>query len=250
MKKRIDMLLVELGLAESRAKAQALVMAGQVYSGETKLDKAGHKISETSELSVRGKALPFVSRGGLKLQHALEVFDFEVTGLVAADFGASTGGFVDCLLQRGAERVVAIDVGRGQLHNKLRQDPRVVNLERTNARHLTENSLAQAVDLVVIDASFIGLEKLLPAAKAVLQGSQGRQKGDVLAMVKPQFQVGRGKVGKGGVVRDEALRQSAINGVSEAGAALGFREVARTDNELEGPKGNREAFLWLSLTPA
>lgn len=240
MKKRIDVLLVERQLAPTRAKAQALVMAGQVYSADTKLEKPGHKIDATLPLEVRGSGLKYVSRGGTKLADALDAFAFDPANLIAADFGASTGGFTDCLLQRGAEKVYAIDVGWGQLHNKLRQDSRVVNMERTNARHL--ESLPDAIDLVVIDASFIGLEKLLPAVARVLREDQTAH---VLAMVKPQFQVGRGAT-QDGVVRDEALRKRAIDDVAEAAGELGFDEQNRVDNKLTGPKGNREAFLWLS----
>ncbi len=239
-KERVDVLLVAQGLVPSRARAQALILAGKVYAPDRRIEKAGEKVSTDLPLEVRGQTLPYVSRGGLKLQDALDAFDYDPAGRVAADFGASTGGFTDCLLQRGATRVYAIDVGWGQLHNKLRQDERVVVMERTNARHLGATDLPESVDLVVIDASFIGLGKLLPAAAAVL-----RSGGDVLAMVKPQFEVGKERVGKGGVVRDEALRVEAIDGVSQAGAALGLQEMRRADNAVVGPKGNREAFLWL-----
>ncbi|MFK8001804.1 MAG: TlyA family RNA methyltransferase [Polyangiales bacterium] len=241
-KTRADVLLVERQLVPSRARAQALILAGKVYTTDRRIEKAGDKLANDAPLEVRGQDLPFVSRGGLKLQDALNAFEYDPAGHVVADFGASTGGFTDCLLQRGAVRVYAIDVGWGQLHNKLRQDERVIVMERVNARHLTNDDLPEPAQLVVIDASFIGLDKLLPAAKAVLGPG-----GDVLAMVKPQFEVGRDRVGRGGVVRNEEHRLEAIDNVAKAGAALGFVEVKRADNEVIGPKGNREAFLWLRL---
>lgn len=244
-KPRVDQLLVARGLAPSRERAQALVLAGRVYSGERRVEKAGDRLDEAAPLDVRGDDLPYVSRGGQKLEGALDDLGVDPTGCVAADFGASTGGFTDCLLQRGATRVYAIDVGTAQLHEKLRQDPRVVNLERTNARHLVAGSLPEIMDLVVIDASFIGLEKLLPAARALL-----RPGGTCLAMVKPQFEVGRERVGKGGVVRDEAARAEAIAGVVAAAGALGFVHEGTVDARLRGPKGNQEAFVRLSAPTA
>jgi len=237
-KQRVDLLLVARGLAESREKARALVLAGSVYRGEQRVEKAGDAVPEDAELTVRGRAQPYVSRGGVKLAGALDALGVSPAGLVCADFGASTGGFTDCLLQRGATRVYAVDVGFGQLHEKLRTDARVVNMERTNARHLT--ALPEPVDLVVIDASFIGLAKLLPAARAVL-----RDGGEVVALVKPQFEVGRDKVGKRGVVRDEAARAEAIDAAERAAVELGFVAKGKTDSVLPGPEGNVEAFLWL-----
>jgi 23S rRNA (cytidine1920-2'-O)/16S rRNA (cytidine1409-2'-O)-methyltransferase len=244
-KTRADVLLHERELAPTRAKAQALILAGAVFTGDRRVDKAGEKLDNDAPLSVRGQDHPFVSRGGVKLLGALTAFHYDPSGVVAADFGSSTGGFTDCLLQHGAERVYAIDVGYGQLHNKLRQDARVISMERTNARHLDASSLPEAVSLVVIDASFIGLEKLLPAAYAVLA-----DEGDVLAMVKPQFQVGRQQLGKGGVVRDPLLRQQAVDDVARAAEALGFQERHRADAPIKGPKGNHEAFLWLRKSSA
>jgi 23S rRNA (cytidine1920-2'-O)/16S rRNA (cytidine1409-2'-O)-methyltransferase len=241
-KTRVDVLLVERELAPTRARAQALVLAGKVFSGERRVEKAGDRLAEDAALEVRGEELPFVSRGGLKLAGALDAFGFDPAGLIVADFGASTGGFTDCLLQRGASRVYAIDVGYGQLHPTLRRDERVVVMERTNARHLVSGALPEPLDLVVIDASFISLAKLLPAARALL--SLG---GEVVAMVKPQFEVGRERLGKGGVVRDEAARLDAIDGVSRAASDLGFVEIARADAAIKGPKGNHEAFLRLRL---
>lgn len=241
-KNRVDVLLVERGLAPTRARAQALVLAGKVFSGERRVEKAGDRLPEEAELEVRGEELPYVSRGGVKLAGALDAFALDPAGLVVADFGASTGGFSDCLLQRGAARIYAIDVGYGQLHPKLRSDARVVVMERTNARHLEAGSLPEVLDLVVIDASFISLGKLLPAAKALL-----RSEGEVVAMVKPQFEVGRERLGKGGVVRDASDRLDAIDSVSRSAAELGFVEIARADATIKGPKGNHEAFLRLRL---
>lgn len=239
---RADVLLVTQGLAPSRERARAYILAGKVFRGEQRVDKAGEKLDADTPLTVRGVDHPYVSRGGVKLEGALDAFEWDVEGVVAADFGASTGGFTDCLLQRGAVRVFAIDVGYGQLHPRLRSDPRVVVLERTNARHLTCEDIGAKVDLVVIDASFIGLEKLLPAARAILQPD-----GRVLAMVKPQFQVGRGEVGKGGVVRDPLKRAAAIQAVADAAIELDFVVEARVDAAIKGPKGNLEAFLALRL---
>lgn len=240
MKVRADVLLHERGLAETREKARALILAGKVFSGPRRVDKAGERLPSDAPMEVRGGTLRYVSRGGLKLEGALDAFGYDPRGAVAVDIGASTGGFTDCLLQRGAARVYAIDVGYGQLHPKLRSDERVVVMERTNARHLKPRDLPESVGLVVVDASFIGLEKLLPAIAGLLASG-----GDVLALVKPQFQVGRENVGAGGVVRDEALRRAAIDGVAAEAARLGLREKARVDAAVRGPKGNLEAFLWL-----
>jgi 23S rRNA (cytidine1920-2'-O)/16S rRNA (cytidine1409-2'-O)-methyltransferase len=240
-KQRADVLLVERGLAPSRERARALILAGQVFCGVRRIDKAGEQLSASAELGVRGEDHPYVSRGGVKLAGALDAFALDPRGVVAADFGASTGGFTDCLLQRGAARVYAIDVGRAQLHDRLRRDPRVVVLERTNARHLQPGALPEPLDWVVIDASFIGLGKLLPAAIALLGPG-----GTVLALVKPQFEVGRERVGKGGVVRDEHARADAIAQAARAAEALGFTVRGQADSVLPGPAGNRECFLWLT----
>ena len=238
-KTRVDQLLVERELVESRTRAQALIMAGTVFSGETKIDKPGQQLASDAPLEVRGRDHPYVSRGGVKLAGALDAFALDPAGLVVADFGASTGGFTDCVLQRGATKVYAIDVGYGQLHNKLRQDPRVVVMERTNARHLDAESLPEPVDLVVIDASFISLAKLLDAAIAVL--AEG---GAIVGMIKPQFEVGQHKTVKG-VVRDPVLREQAIQKVITDAEARGLRLRARAESQLAGPKGNVEAFVWL-----
>ena len=234
MKKRIDVLLVERGLAESRAQAQALLMAGRVPG----YDKAGQQVDEDAELSVeRGPA--YVSRGGEKLAHALDLFGVDPAGLDCLDVGASTGGFTDVLLQRGAARVIAVDVGYGQLHERLRDDPRVTVLERVNARALTE--LPFAPQLVVCDVSFISVRTALPPALAL--AAPGWQ---AVVLVKPQFEAGRADVGKGGVVRDHAVRVRVVREVAEA--ALGWRAIVLgvVDSGLPGPKGNRELFLHLA----
>ena len=243
-KVRADVLLTQKGLAPSRARAQALILGGKVFSADRRVEKSGQTLDEDAPLEVREPDHPYVSRGGVKLAGALEAFGYDPAGKTVADFGASTGGFTDCLLQRGATKSFAIDVGYGQLHNKLLQDPRVVVMERTNARHLKRGALPEEVDLVVIDASFIGLEKLLPAACALLKAE-----GDILALVKPQFQVGQDKVGKGGVVRDPTLRRKATATVAADAEKLGFALVAQADCVITGPKGNQETFIWLRRSP-
>lgn len=203
------------------------------------VDKPGTRIRPEAAVRVRGELRRFVSRGGDKLAGALDDLGLDPTDRVCLDVGASTGGFSDCLLQRGARHVVALDVGYGQLHEKLRQDARVTVLERTHARDLRADQLPEDVDLVTADVSFISLRLLLPAIHAAAP------RADLLLMVKPQFEVGRGQVGKGGVVRDDALRESAAAGVREAAVELGYRPLAQVDSRLAGPKGNREIFLWL-----
>ncbi len=233
MRKRLDVLLVERGLAESRAQAQALVMAGLV----TGYAKAGQQVDEAAELVV--KELPrYVSRGGEKLAHALDELDVDVAGRDALDVGASTGGFTDVLLQRGAARVIALDVGRGQLHARLRGDPRVTVLERTNAREL--ESLPYAPDLVTCDVSFIGVRTALPPALAL-----ARPGWEALVLVKPQFEAGREEVGKGGVIRDPEVHARVLREVAEAALAWPAETVGVVDSGLPGPKGNREFFLHL-----
>ena len=243
-RRRIDLLLVERGLAESRAKAQALVMAGAVVAGEARVDKAGQLVDEALPLRVKAGAAPqrYVSRGALKLEKALEVFPVDPAGLVCADLGASTGGFTDLLLQRGAARVHAVDVGYGQLHQRLRGDPRVRVRERENARALTAEALGEQVDLVTGDLSFISLRLILPAVKAIL-----RPGGHALLLVKPQFEVGKGEVGKGGVVRDDSKRLAALEAVAAAARALGFEVLGHAESPIEGPAGNREWLLGLRL---
>jgi 23S rRNA (cytidine1920-2'-O)/16S rRNA (cytidine1409-2'-O)-methyltransferase len=232
MKKRLDVLLVERGLAESRAQAQALVMAGRVPGFE----KAGQQVDEAAELELTSPPR-FVSRGGEKLDHALDVFGLDVRGRAAVDVGASTGGFTDVLLQRGAERVIALDVGRGQLHERLREDPRVTVLEGVNARHLTE--LPFPPDLVVADVSFISLRQVMPAVVRLARpGWEG------VVLVKPQFEAGRGDV-KGGVVRDPAVHARVLRELAQAALDWDAKTAGITDSGLPGPKGNREFFLRL-----
>jgi 23S rRNA (cytidine1920-2'-O)/16S rRNA (cytidine1409-2'-O)-methyltransferase len=233
VRKRLDVLLVERGLAESRAQAQALVMAGLVPG----YAKAGQQVEESAELVVHSPPR-FVSRGGEKLDHALDVLGVEVAGRDALDVGASTGGFTDVLLQRGAARVIALDVGRGQLHQRLRVDPRVTVLERTNAREL--ESLPYAPDLVTCDVSFISVRTALPPALAL-----ARPGWEALVLVKPQFEAGRVEVGKGGVVRDPETHRRVLREIAEAALAWPAQVVGVVDSGLPGPKGNREFFLHL-----
>ena len=233
MRKRLDVLLVERGLAESRAQAQALVMAGLV----TGHAKAGEQVDEEADLVVE-RPPRYVSRGGEKLAHALDELAVDVTGRDALDVGASTGGFTDVLLQRGATRVIALDVGRGQLHERLRADPRVTVLERTNARELTE--LPFAPDLVTCDVSFISVRTALPPALAL-----ARPGWEALVLVKPQFEAGRADVGRGGVVRDPETHRRVLREVAEAALAWPAQTVGVVDSGLPGPKGNREFFLHL-----
>jgi 23S rRNA (cytidine1920-2'-O)/16S rRNA (cytidine1409-2'-O)-methyltransferase len=243
-RQRVDLLLVERGLAESRTRAQALVMAGAVVVGEARVDKPGALVDPALPIRLKEDAAPqrYVSRGALKLEGALAAFPIDPRGRVCADLGASTGGFTDLLLQRGAAKVYAVDVGYGQLHPKLRGDGRVVVRERENARALTAESLGEKVDLVTGDLSFISLRLILPAVKAIL-----RPGGEAILLVKPQFEVGRGEVGKGGVVRDEAKRRSALDGIVAAARALGFEVVGEAESPIEGPAGNREWLLGLRL---
>jgi 23S rRNA (cytidine1920-2'-O)/16S rRNA (cytidine1409-2'-O)-methyltransferase len=242
-RKRIDVLLVERGLAESRTKAQALVMAGAVVVDEARVDKPGALVDPAAAVRLKaGATLRYVSRGAGKLERALEVFPIDPRGKVCADLGASTGGFTDLLLERGAAKVYAVDVGYGQLHPRLRGDPRVVVRERENARLLTAGALGERVDLVTGDLSFISLRLVLPAVKAIL-----RPGGEAILLVKPQFEVGKGEVGKGGVVRDDARRRAALDAVAGAARALGFEVVGETESPIEGPAGNREWLLGLRL---
>jgi 23S rRNA (cytidine1920-2'-O)/16S rRNA (cytidine1409-2'-O)-methyltransferase len=240
-KQRLDQLVCERGLAESRSRAQALILAGRVVVGDHRVDKPGTRVDPDAEIRVKGSDHPYVSRGGVKLQGALEEFTLDIEGLVALDVGASTGGFSDCLLQNGAARVYALDVGRGQLHNKLVGDPRVVSIEGQNIRELAADALEEQVDLAVMDLSFISLRLALPPVLPHLKPGA-----KILALVKPQFEVGKGKVGKGGIVRDEKLREEAVDSIAEFAESLGLKVESRTRSCIEGADGNVEYFLLMS----
>ncbi len=239
VKKRADLVLLDRGLAESRARAQALILAGAVYSGDRRIEKPGDTLAADAPIEVRARDHPWVSRGGVKLAHALDYFDIDPTGAICLDIGASTGGFTDVLLSRGAARVYAVDVGTGQLDWKLRNDPRVIVLERTNARYLNREHVPEPVDLIVCDASFIGLQTLLPAPLA-LAAPHAR----LVALIKPQFEVGRASVGKGGVVRDQALRQEVCERISDwLARAMDWAVLGLTESPITGPKGNVEYLI-------
>jgi len=237
-KVRADQLLVSRGLADSRTRAQALIMAGAVFSSEKKLAKAGDMLAEDAPLEVRGKDHPWVSRGGIKLDHGLSHFGFDVTGAVALDVGSSTGGFTDVLLSRGAAKVYAVDVGTNQLAWKLRQDPRVVVHEQTNARLLDSNIIPESVDIVVCDASFIGLAKVLEAPLRL-----ARPGARLVALIKPQFEAGREEVGKGGVVRDPAVHERVCAEAKAWVEAQGWTVIGITPSPITGPEGNVEFLL-------
>jgi len=240
---RLDQLLVERGLAASREKARALVLAGLVVVGEHRAEKPGQGVDPAAEIRLKGEHHPYVSRGGVKLAAALDAFGIDPRGKTCVDVGASTGGFTDCLLQRGARRVYAVDVGYGQLAWKLREDPRVVSRERCNVRHLGREEIPEAVDLVVADASFISLRLVLPKIRELL-GSNGA----AVVLVKPQFEVGKGQVGKGGVVRDPALRERAVESVKQEARFLGFEPAGVIESPVQGAKkGNVEYLLFLKL---
>ncbi len=241
-KERLDVLLVSLGLAESRAKAQATIMAGEVYVNGQKADKSGMEVDITSNVEVRGSACPYVSRGGLKLEKALRNFGVDPTGYVCSDSGASTGGFTDCLLQQGASKVFAIDVGYGQLAWKIRNDPRVVVMERTNIRYVTPEDLGQPLDLSVIDVSFISLSLVLPVVKTLL-----KPMGQVLCLIKPQFEAGRDKVGKKGVVRDAAVHEEVLQNFISLAKSLGFTIRNLTFSPVKGPEGNIDFLVHQSM---
>ena len=236
---RLDRLLVERGLAPSRERAQRLVMAGDVIVDDHVISKPGAEIDDGAVVRLRAAPSPYASRGGEKLAGALDALGVDPSGRVVLDVGASTGGFTDVCLRRGARRVFAVDVGYGQLAWSLRQDPRVLVLDRTNARHLEPGLLPEPPDLAVVDVSFISLALVLPAIARVLA-----PRADVVALVKPQFEVGKGEVGKGGVVRDEAKRAAAVDRVRAAMTHVGLEVRGESESVLPGPKGNREIFLW------
>ncbi|MBU0514960.1 MAG: TlyA family RNA methyltransferase [Proteobacteria bacterium] len=241
-KERLDKLLEKRGLAPSRARAQALIMAGQVQVEGVGRPKPGSLVPVDVRIELKQPDHPYVGRGGVKLAGALDALGLDVTGLTCLDVGASTGGFTDCLLQRGAARVWSVDVGRGQLDWKLRQDPRVVVVEKYNFRHAVPHDFPEKFDLATVDVSFISLRLILPPLLPLLQKG-----GRVLALVKPQFEVGPDKVGKGGVVRDEAVRTGAVDEVAALARSIGLIEQGRADSPLKGPKGNQETFLRLQI---
>jgi 23S rRNA (cytidine1920-2'-O)/16S rRNA (cytidine1409-2'-O)-methyltransferase len=242
-KQRLDEALVLRGLAETRSRAESLIRAGRVLVDDAPVDKPGTRISAGAQLRVRGDARRFASRGGEKLAGALEDLRVDVAGRLCLDVGASTGGFTDCLLQAGARRVVALDVGYGQLAPGLRGDPRVEVRERSNARQLVPGDVPAEVELATVDVSFISLHLLLPVLREVVPAAE------LLLLVKPQFEVGRERVGKGGVVRDDALRHEALHGVARAAEELGYEVLGSAESRLAGPRGNREIFLHLRLRP-
>ncbi len=242
VKKRLDVLLAERGFAESRTKAQAIIMSGQVYVDGQKADKPGISYEDTVAIEVRGDVCPYVSRGGLKLEKALRDFGVKPEGYVCSDSGASTGGFTDCLLQQGAKKVFAIDVGYGQLDWKIREDDRVVVMERTNIRYVTPEQLGEPLDLSVIDVSFISLKIVLPAIKALLKPT-----GQVLCLIKPQFEAGRDKVGKKGVVRDPQTHEEVLRDFVELAHQLDFAILGLTFSPVKGPEGNIEFLGHLTL---
>ena len=240
-KERLDILLVQRGLVGSRERAKRVIMAGKVLVEGQKIDKAGTTVNTEAEIRLLGGDIPYVSRGGLKLAKALEVFGLKLQGKRAADIGASTGGFTDCMLQNGAAKVYAIDVGYGQLAWKLRTDERVVNMERTNIRNVTLADIGEPLDFASIDVAFISLEKVLPVALGLLQ-----EHGEITALIKPQFEAGREAVGKKGVVRDPQVHREVIHNVISFSRSQGFVIRALTYSPVKGPEGNIEYLVWLS----
>jgi len=244
-KQRLDLLLVEKGVAPSRQRARAMIMAGKILVNCRTADKAGFLVGQEDDIELKGKDIPYVSRGGLKLESALRTLAVSPAGAICLDVGASTGGFTDCLLQNGAARVYAVDVGYGQLAWKLRQNPRVVVIERTNIRHMPAEAIVEPIDLATIDVSFISLKIVVPAIVAFLKNGAR-----ILALIKPQFEVGKGQVGKGGVVRDTTLHTRVIQSLSAFFSEAGFSCETVIPSPILGPKGNREFFILLHHQPA
>ena len=240
VKERLDKLLVQRGLVGSRERARAMILAGQVIVDDHRVDKVGLQVAVDAEIRLKGEDIPYVSRGGLKLEKALHEFNLELLNRVALDVGASTGGFTDCLLQHGVRKVFAVDVGYGQLAWKLREDPRVINLERCNIRHLESEQLDEIPDLAVIDASFISLQKVLPRTLELLT-----IEADVIALIKPQFEVGKTQVGKGGVIKDAALQTQVVEKIKLLAEDLNCRVLGLIDSPILGQKGNREFLIHL-----
>ncbi len=245
MKERLDVLLVKKGLAPSREKAKAVIMSGSVYVDGQKEDKAGSVFDEESaQIEVRGHALPYVSRGGLKLEKALKVFPITLTGKICMDIGASTGGFTDCMLQNGAAKVYSVDVGYGQLDWKLRQDDRVVCMEKTNFRYMTPEDIPDVLDFASVDVSFISLDKILTPAYALL-----KDQGEMVALIKPQFEAGREKVGKKGVVRDPKVHEEVISRIVRHADEVSFEVLDLSYSPIRGPEGNIEYLIHLRKNP-
>lgn len=256
-RQRLDQLLLDRGLADSKAKAQALILSGNVYSENKRLDKPGAQVRGDLEIMVKGQEHPWVSRGGMKLDRAITEFGIDVRGMTAIDVGASTGGFTDVLLHYGAAKVYAVDVGHGQLAWKLRSDPRVVVLEKCNARYLTVEQIPDPVDIIVCDASFISLKTVLPAALTLAKGrgawGEGREETRdsplatrpcLIALIKPQFEVGKDQVGKGGVVRDETLQKEVCDDIAAWATDMGWEVKGITDSPITGPAGNKEFLIY------
>ena len=241
MKKRLDVVLVEQGQAQSRERAKAMIMAGIVYVNDQKADKAGITVKEDDRIEVRGNTLRYVSRGGLKLEKAMEAFGLDLSGCVCMDIGASTGGFTDCMLQNGAAKVYAVDVGYGQFAWKLRQDPRVVCMEKTNIRYVTPDQIGEPLDFASVDVSFISLTKVLEPAKALL-----REGAQMVCLIKPQFEAGKDKVGKKGVVREQSTHREVIEKVIAYARGLGFRVLHLDYSPVKGPEGNIEYLVHLA----
>jgi len=241
LKERLDVLLVEKGLFSSREKARASVMAGLIYVNGIMVDKAGNMTDPSAEIRVKEPLCPYVSRGGLKLEKAIQTFELDLAGKVAMDMGASTGGFTDCMLKNGASRVYAIDVGYGQLDWKLRNDPRVINMEKTNIRYLDPKSIKESIDFISIDVSFISLHLILPVASRLLKDN-----GKIVCLVKPQFEAGRAQVGKGGIVRDKNIHKEVIHNVIGYAAECGLYPMGLTFSPVTGAKGNIEYLLLLN----
>ena len=240
MKKRLDILVYEKGFAESREKAKAIIMAGQVYVDNQKADKCGTSYDENANIEVRGSVLKYVSRGGLKLEKAIDNFGLDLNGAVAMDIGASTGGFTDCMLQNGAKKVYSIDVGYGQLAWKLRTDERVVNLERTNMRKVTREQVPDAIDFFSVDVSFISLRLILPVARELMA-----ENAEAVCLIKPQFEAGREKVGKKGVVRDPSVHVEVVRGIFDFCLQSGFDVLDLDFSPIKGPEGNIEYLIHL-----
>ena len=239
-KQRLDRLLLEKGFVQSREKARAFIMEGKVLVDGTRVDKAGIQVAIEARIEIRGEDHPYVSRGGQKLEGALKTFGIDPKGMVVMDVGASTGGFTDCVLQRGAKRVYAIDVGYGQLAWKLQRDPRVINLERRNIRFLKREEVGEEMDLILIDTSFISIEKFIPNLLGFMASG-----GIVLSLIKPQFEVGKGEVGKGGVVKDDRLHQKVVERISGFCLDQGLKVLGVIESPILGQKGNKEFFIYL-----